>query len=231
MEMRHFVCGVLTSLFCQRSCIAAESAAWQNGAMIFTEKLVFLDLETTGANAATDRITEIGLVEVDAGQVSRWSTLVNPQQPIPPFIQHLTGISDRMVKDAPLIDAVLDTVRSRLEGGLFIAHNARFDYGFLNNACMQAGLALPNEVLCTVKLSRRLFPSERRHNLDTLIERHQLSTGDRHRALADADLLWQLWNKFSVEIAPETFQSAVQALRQRPGEPQAKKKQTLREMK
>jgi DNA polymerase III subunit epsilon len=231
MEMRHFVCRVLVSLFCQRSCIAAESPAWQNGAMIFTEKLVFLDLETTGANAATDRITEIGLVEVDAGQVSRWSTLVNPQQPIPPFIQHLTGINDRMVKDAPLIDAVLDTVRNRLEGGLFIAHNARFDYGFLNNACMRAGLALPNDVLCTVKLSRRLFPSERRHNLDTLIERHQLITGDRHRALADADLLWQLWNKFSTEIAPETFQSAVQALRQRPGAPQAKKKQSLREMK
>lgn len=198
--------------------------------MIFTEKLVFLDLETTGANAATDRITEIGLVEVDGGQVSRWSTLVNPQQPIPRFIQHLTGISDQMVKDAPLIDTVLDTVRSRLDGGLFIAHNARFDYGFLNNACMRAGLGLPNEVLCTVRLSRRLFPAERRHNLDTLIERHQLITGDRHRALADADLLWQLWNKFSAQIEPETFQSAVQALRQRPGMPQARKRRAPPEM-
>lgn len=196
--------------------------------MIFTEKLVFLDLETTGANAATDRITEIGLVEVDRGQVSRWSTLVNPEQPIPPFIQRLTGISDRMVKDAPVIGAVLDTVLSRLQGALFIAHNARFDYGFLNQACQRAGQPLPNEVLCTVRLSRRLFPAEQRHNLDTLIERHQLVTDERHRALADADLLWQLWNKFSAQFAPEVFQPAVQALRQRPGAPAVKKKRIAR---
>lgn len=191
--------------------------------MTQSEKLVFLDLETTGANAAADRITEIGLVEVDHGQVTRWSTLVNPGIPIPPFIQRLTGIDDQMVRDAPPIDAVLDTVRSRLDGGLFIAHNARFDFGFLNNACLQAGARLENEVLCTVRLSRRLFPAERRHNLDTLIARHQLVTGERHRALADADLLWQLWNRFASEIAPEIFQPAVQALRQRPGEPGAKK--------
>lgn len=192
--------------------------------MPLSEKLVFLDLETTGANAATDRITEIGLVEVEAGQVSRWSTLINPGQPIPPFIQRLTGINDQMVRDAPLIDAVLDTLRSRLAGGLFIAHNARFDHGFLSRAFLQAGHQLQNEVLCTVRLSRRLFPAERRHNLDTLIERHRLVTGARHRALADADLLWQLWNRFSTEIAPEIFESAVQTLRQRPGQPGAKKK-------
>ena len=84
--------------------------------MTQSEKLVFLDLETTGANAAADRITEIGLVEVDDGEVTRWSTLVNPEIPIPPFIQRLTGIDDRMVSDAPPIDAVLDTVRSRLDG-------------------------------------------------------------------------------------------------------------------
>ncbi len=196
--------------------------------MIPSEKLVFLDLETTGANPANDRITEIGLVEVNGEQVARWSTLVNPQMPIPPFIEHLTGISDSMVRDAPLIDAVLDAVRDRLEGALFIAHNARFDYGFLNNACLQAGTPLQNEVLCTVRLSRRLFPAERRHNLDTLIERHQLVTGERHRALADADLLWQLWNKFSSEIAPEIFQPAVEALRQRPGESAAQKKPARR---
>lgn len=192
--------------------------------MLSSEKLVFLDLETTGANAATDRITEIGLVEVEAGQVSRWSTLINPGQPIPPFIQRLTGINDHMVRDAPPIDTVLDTLRSRLVGGLFIAHNARFDYGFLSRAFLQAGYQLQNEVLCTVRLSRRLFPAERRHNLDTLIERHRLVTDERHRALADADLLWQLWNKFSTEIAPEIFEPAVQALRQRPGQPGAKKK-------
>lgn len=181
------------------------------------EKLIFLDLETTGANSATDRITEIGLVEVVDGQASHWSSLVDPEMPIPPFIQHLTGIDNGMVRGAPRIDRLLDGVLQRLQGGLFIAHNAHFDYGFLNAACTRAGLELQNDALCTVRLSRRLFPSERRHNLDTLIERHQLVANGRHRALADADLLWQLWNRFSADIAPEIFDSAVQALRHRPG--------------
>lgn len=199
---------------------ASSQKPWQNSAMQPSEKLIFLDLETTGANAASDRITEIGLVEVVDGHASHWSTLVNPEMPIPAFIQRLTGINDRMVADAPLIGSLLAGVMQRLEGGLFIAHNAQFDYGFLRAACARAGLELRNEALCTVRLSRRLFPSERRHNLDTLIERHQLVASGRHRALADADLLWQLWNRFSTDMAPELFDSAVSALRHRPGTPE-----------
>ncbi len=186
--------------------------------MDFSEKLVFLDLETTGANAVFDRITEIGLVEVEGTRVTHWSTLVNPGRPIPPFIERLTGISDRMVAQAPPLEEVLEPVLERLRGALFIAHNARFDHGFLTQACQRAGRTLDNDVLCTVRLSRRLFPAERRHNLDTLIERHRLVTGERHRALADADLLWQLWNRFCAQFAPEVLRPAIEALRQRPGQ-------------
>jgi DNA polymerase-3 subunit epsilon len=184
------------------------------------KKLVFIDLETTGANPAVDRITEIGIVEVGADdQVTRWSTLVNPQMPIPPFIQNLTGISNEMVEHAPTFDALLDELRIRLEGGLFIAHNARFDYGFLRNAFKQSGHTLRCEVLCTVKLSRALFPDETRHNLDVLIARHGLTAQARHRALADADLLWQLWNKLQATLPAKTFDRAVRALLQRPSLP------------
>lgn len=95
------------------------------------EKLIFIDLETTGANAKTDRITESGLVEVTRQQVTHWSTLVNPERPIPHFITGLTGIDELMVADAPRIQQILGTVLKRLDGGLFIAHNARFDYGFI----------------------------------------------------------------------------------------------------
>jgi DNA polymerase-3 subunit epsilon len=156
------------------------------------KRLVFIDLETTGANAATDRITEIGLIEVRAGAVHRWSSLVNPGIPIPPFIQELTGIDDGMVRNAPPFSALRDELLQRLSGCVFIAHNARFDHGFLRNAFAEHGHQLHCDVLCTVKLSRKLFPDERKHSLDTLITRHQLQVGDRHRALADADLLWQL---------------------------------------
>jgi len=183
------------------------------------EKLIFIDLETTGANPLVDRITEIGIVEVQGEQVSHWSTLVNPQTPIPPFIQNLTGISDAMVDSAPLFADLAEDLFARLQGGLFIAHNARFDYGFLRNAFKAAGHSLRAEVLCTVKLSRKLFPEEAKHNLDILIQRHQLQPQGRHRALADADLLWQFWRKLEREIAPDIFAEALAQLLQRPSTP------------
>jgi len=183
-------------------------------------KLIFIDLETTGANPLTDRITEIGIVEVDGNAVRRWSTLVNPQVPIPPFIQNLTGISNTMVQQAPTFDLLIDELQAKLDGALFIAHNARFDYGFLRNAFRQSGRALRCNVLCTVKLSRKLFPEEAKHNLDALIQRHGLNAdGGRHRALADADLLWQLWNKLHAKVGAEPFDQAVQLLLQRPSLP------------
>jgi DNA polymerase III subunit epsilon len=184
------------------------------------EKLVFIDLETTGVNPVSDRITEIGIVEVDsAGDVTRWSTLVNPEVPIPPFIQSLTGIDNAMVRDAPVFAELADQLAARLQGGLFVAHNARFDYGFLRNAFKAAGRSLRCDVLCTVKLSRKIFPKYARHNLDTLIERHDLVPDGRHRALSDADLLWQLWNKLVACTSPEVFSQTVKLLLQRPSLP------------
>ncbi len=184
------------------------------------EKLVFVDLETTGTNPVADRITEIGIVEVDAaGTATHWSSLVNPEVPIPSFIQGLTGISNAMVRDAPTFAELAPALHDRLQGALFIAHNARFDYGFLRNAFESAGLPFKTDVLCTVKLSRALYPKERKHNLDTLIERHGLKADARHRALADADLLWQLWQVLNTQLAAEEFNAALASLLQRPSLP------------
>lgn len=181
------------------------------------EKLIFVDLETTGANLINDRITEIGIVAVHLdGEVERWSSFVNPGRPIPYFIQNLTGISDDMVETAPSFESLAEAVHARLMDGLFIAHNARFDYGFLHHAFARAGHTLQSEMLCTVKLSRALFPEEKRHNLDTLIERHGLVPEARHRALADADLLWQFWGKLANDMPQEALTQAVKKLRQKP---------------
>lgn len=185
--------------------------------MASTEKLHFVDLETTGANQSNDRITEIGIITVDCdGGVDRWSSFVNPGMPIPAFIQQLTGIDDDMVADAPSFSVLADELRQRLSDGLFIAHNARFDYGFLSQAFLRNDHALQSDMLCTVKLSRALFPEEKKHNLDTLIMRHALVPQARHRALADADLLWQLWCKLTELLPSDVFTSAVTKLRQRP---------------
>lgn len=175
------------------------------------DRLIFIDLETTGASAATDRITEIGLIEVGTSGANRWSSLVNPGIPIPGFIQQLTGIDDAMVRDAPSFAQLQEGLLKRLTGCLFVAHNARFDHGFLRNAFAEGGHSLQCDVLCTVKLSRHLYPDESKHNLDALVARHQLRPESRHRALADADLLWQWWRKLQDEIPVDTFEKAIQA--------------------
>lgn len=148
--------------------------------------IVFVDLETTGGSTSEHRITEVGVVEVGPAGVSRWSSLVDPQQSIPSFIQQLTGITNAMVRGAPTFDAIAPALFERLNGKLFVAHNASFDRGFLRGEFRRAGIAFDPDVLCTVRLSRALFPSEKRHGLDALVERHGLVPSDRHRALADA---------------------------------------------
>ena len=165
------------------------------------QPLVFVDLETTGGSLADHRITEIGVVEIGPLGVSTWTSLVNPGQAIPPFIQQLTGISDAMVRDAPTFASLAPALFERLDGKLFVAHNASFDRGFLRAEFERAGFAFNPDVLCTVRLSRALFPREARHGLDALIERHGLVPAARHRALADADLLWQFWRQLH-EIVP-----------------------------
>ena len=182
--------------------------------------LAFVDLETTGATATADRITEIGIVAVDAdGRVEEWQQLVNPGTRIPPFIQQLTGISDALVADAPPFAAVAAEVLRRLAGRLFVAHNARFDYSFLKSEFKRLGIAFRAPVLCTVKLSRTLFPEYHRHNLDSLAERHGLVADGRHRALADARLIHQFWQRIQAAPGPEVVAAAVKKLDSRPSLP------------
>jgi len=171
--------------------------------------IVFVDLETTGGSVGEHRITEIGVVEVAQGRVSRWSTLVDPRQPIPPFIQQLTGITEPMVRGQPTFDQIAPALFERLRGRLFVAHNASFDRGFLCAEFERVGLSFRPDVLCTVRLSRALFPQEKRHGLDALVERHALVPEDRHRALADADLLWQFWQKLHALVPLDALRAQI----------------------
>lgn len=181
--------------------------------------MVFVDLETTGGTSTIDRITEIGIVEISSAGVKEWSSLVNPQTRIPPFIERLTGISNAMVGDAPRFEDLAVDLLARLQGHLFIAHNARFDYGFLKNEFKRLNMDFRASVLCTVRLSRKLYPQHARHNLDTLVERHGLNQESRHRALGDARLIWQFWQKASAEHSPLVLDQAVAALTARPSVP------------
>lgn len=173
------------------------------------DTLAFVDLETTGGNPVYDRITEIGIVRVQNGMLlEEWSSLVNPECPISPYIEAFTGISSEMVADAPRFAELAATVFEKLRGAVFIAHNARFDHGFLRSEFRKAGVTYDPAALCTVKLSRRLFPEHARHNLDTVMERHGLSCSARHRALGDARVLYDLWQKLRREIPDAQFTAA-----------------------
>ncbi len=151
---------------------------------------VLLDLETTGGNPVISRITEIAAVRVEQGvEVARWSRLVNPQCRIPAFIQSLTGISDQMVQDAPRFEQVSDELLALLDGAVLVAHNARFDHGFLVHEFARIGVTLNVKTLCSVRLSRKLYPQHKSHSLDSIMQRHGLTTMSRHRAMGDVDLV------------------------------------------
>ncbi|QNM94670.1 exonuclease domain-containing protein [Chitinimonas koreensis] len=138
----------------------------------------------------------------------------------PAFISRLTGITDAMVAGAPTFAALAPALLERLQGGVFVAHNARFDYGFLKHEFKRVGIDFRARVVCTVKLSRRLFPGEYKHNLDAVAERNGLYVdGDRHRALTDARLIHQFVDKLSRELSMDALAAALDEVSRPPNLP------------
>lgn len=182
--------------------------------------LAFVDIETTGGHGERDRVTEVAVITLDEdGTEQRWAQLVNPGVAIPAFIQSLTGINDAMVRDAPPFAAIAEDLLARLHGRVFVAHNARFDYGFLRAEFRRCGLDFAARVLCTVKLSRRLYPAQARHNLDAVVAAHGLHVTSRHRAMGDADVLHQFWNHLQREHEPEELLAVLRELTRTPALP------------
>lgn len=158
--------------------------------MIKDKVLTFIDLETTGSKAGNDKIIEIGLIQYLNGEIIfEYETLINPQKSIPHFISLITGISDQDVLSAPTFNDVAFELYEKIKDTILIAHNASFDYSFLRQEFLSVGIQLINQVLCSVKLSRELYPEFKKHSLDSLIERFNLSCERRHRALDDAKVI------------------------------------------
>jgi DNA polymerase-3 subunit epsilon len=165
---------------------------------------VVLDLETTGGSPQRDRITEIAAVRIEGGQeAARWSTLVNPGTPIPFFIQNLTGISNQMVRDASTFAKAAPRLLELLDGAVLVAHNAPFDHGFLRGEFARLQTDLRVKTLCTVRLSRSLYPQHLSHSLDAIMQRHGLSSSSRHRAMGDVDVVLAWLNVAALEHGVE----------------------------
>lgn len=167
-----------------------------------------VDVETTGASPLLGRIIEIGLLRVEHGEVvSTYKTLINPGQPIPEFITGMTGIRDIDLLGAPTFEEIADTLLEYFEGATFVAHNAAFDYAFLRAEFKRLGYGFTLPRLCTVRLSRAVYPEHKRHNLSLLIERHGFVCQSRHRAFDDAEVLWQFLQMLNKTLPLEDLQA------------------------
>lgn len=157
---------------------------------------VVFDVETTGASAGKGAITEIGAIRMTGDEVvDRFSTLVNPGRRIDPFVVRLTGITDRMVADAPSIEEVMPGFEEFVEGTILVAHNASFDCSFV--AAARDGEALPNPVLDTLKLARTVVPGLRRYRLSALVSHFGVVPAPNHRALSDAAATAEVFSKLT----------------------------------
>ncbi|HRH55543.1 MAG TPA: exonuclease domain-containing protein [Candidatus Paceibacterota bacterium] len=174
----------------------------------------FVDVETTGTSARYGQIIEIGIIRVEDGFITdTYQTLLKPAGPLPPVITSITGIQDKDLEDAPVFESVSGRIQELLEGAIFVAHNAAFDYSFVKQEFSRLGIRWNAKSLCTVKVSRHLFPAFDRHNLDALIARHGLSMENRHRAYDDAYALVEFLTVATLERSlPEVTAAMKRAL-------------------
>lgn len=200
-----------------------------------TDHLALIDLETTGLSPATDRITEIGLVLMDEGRVVHcWSSLVNPEQPVAPEIQWLTGLNNEQLARSPVFGEVWSHLEPLLRNRILVAHNARFDHGFLKAELRRLGQRHFTEVLCTARLSRRLSGHGQGHGLDAISLRHGLehraktlaiahasdcNRTQRHSALGDALRVAAFVQTLNEQQEASRLQAEILALLRRPACP------------
>ncbi|MEN9328396.1 MAG: polymerase epsilon subunit [Candidatus Parcubacteria bacterium] len=192
------------------------------------DKLSFVDIETSGARVMYDRIIEIGILRIENDKlVKTYQTLINPELYVSPFIEELTGIKNQELLSAPTFEDVKYNILELLDDSIFVAHNVRFDYGFLQNEFRRFGIDFSRKHFCTAKLSRTLFPQHRHHNLDALMERFKFECANRHRAFDDAQVLWDFYKEVKRRFDPPVLEAAFNTVLKRPSVPISIDQQTI----
>lgn len=157
--------------------------------------LVFVDVETTGGSAHSSRILEIGALRVEDGKVvATLRQVLDPDEPVPAWITKLTGIEQAETVGQPRFADVFAHLQPMFRDAIFVAHNVDFDYSFFTSEYRKLGHHFTMDKLCTVRLSRALYPEERSHKLDAVIARHGYTVSNRHRAFDDAEVLYKFYN-------------------------------------
>jgi len=177
------------------------------------QKILFVDVETTGLDSTKDRVIEIGAVKVDKnGNIEKYSQLINPGFKISKEIRKITGIKQKELDNAPLLDEVSDEVKRVLRTDLFVAHNAKFDFSFLSSELLRLDYPLEVPYIDTIKIARAFYPNYLNYDLSSLIERMGFKVEKRHRGLDDALVLWELFNKIKTEFGVEDLENKIDKL-------------------
>lgn len=178
---------------------------------LLNKPIVFCDVETTGGNAHLNRVTEIACIRYENGlEVSRFVSLINPECAISFNIQMITGITPNMVESAPTFAEIVSELEKIFNGAIFCAHNVRFDYNFIEAEFARVNYEFRMPKLCTVQLSRNLYPNVRGHGLSNIIERFSFTCNARHRALGDAEVLTQFAQHLERNFTPEVITAALE---------------------
>ncbi|MEO0468451.1 MAG: exonuclease domain-containing protein [Bacteroidota bacterium] len=173
-------------------------------------RYAIIDLETTGGDPKKERITEIAVYLYDGEKViDSFTTLVNPERPIPPFITGITGIDNDMVKDAPRFYEVARRVVEITQDAVFVAHNVRFDYSFIQKEFRQLGYKYSRKQLCTANLSRKLLPDMPSYSLGNLCKELGIENRARHRADGDAAATVELFDLLLKASEPHRVRETV----------------------
>jgi DNA polymerase-3 subunit epsilon len=192
----------------------------RGNSVVLDRPLVFVDIETDGLDYVRGHVIEVAAIRVEGGKIVRsFTSLVDPGGELPRFITNLTGIKTSDVRGAPSFLQIADELREVLDGAIFVAHNVRFDYSFLKQEYRRLGQTFSPQQLCTVRLSRALFPEYRSHKLQDLINRYGFSYAARHRAYDDAAILWQFIRYVRNTVAAEVVDAAVARQIRRPSLP------------
>ncbi|MBO0590351.1 GIY-YIG nuclease family protein [Cellulophaga sp. E16_2] len=172
-----------------------------------------IDIETTGNGIQGNKITEISIFKYDGYDViEEFTTLINPEAEIPYFITGLTGIDNTMVRNAPKFSEVADQILKITEETIFVAHNVSFDYNIIKHEFKAIGEDFIRQKLCTVRLSRKLFPGYNSYSLGKLCTALKIPLTDRHRARGDAEATTILFEKLlRVDATGEVFKSFLNA--------------------
>ena len=165
-----------------------EKAVKPDGAGVGLSEVVAIDVETTGLNAKTDRVVELALVSVaeDGKVIWTWQSLFDPERPIPSSASAIHGISDEQTKSAPTFAQKADEVTARLEKKVLLAHNLKFDIGFLKEELKRCGRDLPaTRGIDTLKISRQVDCGEKSHKLGDACRRYGIELDNAHQATDD----------------------------------------------